>query len=207
MVQLAHPSKKAVAPHPSTLAWKIPWMEEPGGLHSMGSRRVGHDWATSFSLFTFMHWRSKWQLTPVSLPGESQGWRSLVGCHLWGCTVRHDWSDLAAAAAHPYMTAGKTIALTRQTYVSKVMSLLFNMLSSLVIAFFPRSKRFLISWLQSPSAMILEPKKIKSVTVCIVSPPICHEVIGPRAMIFVFWMLSFKPAFSLSSLKQMLLNA
>ena len=63
-----------MAPHSSTLAWKIPWMEEPGGLQSMGSLRVGHDWATSFSLFTFMHWRRKWQPTPVFLPGESQGW-------------------------------------------------------------------------------------------------------------------------------------
>ena len=73
-------------PHSSILAWKIPWMEEPGRLQSMGSGRVGHDWATSLSVFTFMHWRSKWQPTPVFLPGESQGWRSLVGCRLWGCT-------------------------------------------------------------------------------------------------------------------------
>ena len=70
----------------STLAWKIPWMEDPGRLQSMGSLRVGHDWATSLSLFTFMHWRRKWHPTPVLLPGESQGQRSLVGCRLWGCT-------------------------------------------------------------------------------------------------------------------------
>ena len=75
-----------MAPHSSTLAWKIPWMEEPGGLQSMGSRRVGHDWATSLSLFTFLHWRRKWQPTPVFLPGESQGWGILVGYHLWGRT-------------------------------------------------------------------------------------------------------------------------
>ena len=79
-------SEKAMAPHSSTLAWKIPWMEEPGGLQSLGSRRVGHDWATSLSLFTFMHWRRKWQPTPVFLPGESQGWGSLVGCRLWSRT-------------------------------------------------------------------------------------------------------------------------
>ena len=78
-----------MAPHSSTLAWKIPWMEEPGGLQSMGLWRVGHDWATSLSLFTFMHWRRKWQPTPVFLPGEPQGWRSLVGCCLWGHTVGH----------------------------------------------------------------------------------------------------------------------
>ena len=83
-----------MAPHSSTLAWKIPWMEEPGGLQSMGSRRVGHDWATSLSLFTFIHWRRKWQPTPVFLPGESQGQGSLVCCRLWGRRVGHDWSDL-----------------------------------------------------------------------------------------------------------------
>ena len=79
-------SEKAMAPHSSTLAWKIPWMEEPGRVQSMGLLRVGHDWATSLSLFTFMHWRRKRQLTPVFLPGESQGRRSLVGCRLWGRT-------------------------------------------------------------------------------------------------------------------------
>ena len=83
--------------------------------------------------------------------------------------------------SHPYVTTGKTIALTRQTSVGKVMSLRFNMSSRLVIAFLPRSKCLLISWLQSPSAVILEPKKIKSVTVSTVSPSICHEVIGPDA--------------------------
>ena len=88
--------------------------------------------------------------------------------------------------SHPYMTTEKTIALTRWTFVSKVMSLLFNMLSRLVIAFLPRSKRFLISWLQSSSAVILEPEKIKSVTISIVSPSICHEVVGLDAMMLVF---------------------
>ena len=93
--------------------------------------------------------------------------------------------------SHPYMTTGKTIALTRRTFVGKVMSLLLNMLSRLVITFLPRSKHLLISWLQSPSAVILEPPKIKSDTVSTVSPSISHEVMGPDAMIFVFWMLSF----------------
>ena len=81
-----YPSEKARAPHSSTLAWKIPWAEGPGRLQSMGSPRVGHDWVTSLSLFTFIHWRRKWQPTPVFLPGESQGRGSLVGCRLWGCT-------------------------------------------------------------------------------------------------------------------------
>ena len=84
------------------------------------------------------------------------------------------------------MTTGKTIALTRWTFVGEVMSLLFNVLSKSVIAFLPRSKCLLISWLQLPSAVILEPKRIKSVTVFIVSPSICHEVMGPDAMILVF---------------------
>ena len=78
--------EKAMAPHSSTVVWKIPWMEEPGRLQSMGLQRVGHNWATSLSLFTFMRWRRKWQPTPVFLPGESQGRGSLVGCHLWGLT-------------------------------------------------------------------------------------------------------------------------
>ena len=88
--------------------------------------------------------------------------------------------------SHPYMTTGKTIALTRQAFVGKVMSLLYNMLSRLVIIFLPRSKRLLISWLKSPSAVILEFKKIKSVTVSIVSQSICHEGIGSDAMILGF---------------------
>ena len=88
--------------------------------------------------------------------------------------------------SHPYMTTGKTIALTRQTFFGRVMSLLFNMLSRFLIAFLPRSKHLLISWLQSPSAVTLEPKKIKSLTVSTVSPSICHEVMGPAAMISSF---------------------
>ena len=97
--------------------------------------------------------------------------------------------------SHPYMTTGKTIALTRWTFVGKVISLLFNMISRLVIIFHPRSKRLLISWLQSPFAVILEPPKIKSDAVSTISPSISHEVMGPDAMIFIFWMLSFKPTF------------
>ena len=88
--------------------------------------------------------------------------------------------------SHPHMTTGKIIALTGWTFVGKIMSLLFNMLSRLIIAFLPRSNHLLISWLQSPSAVILEPKKIKSATVSTVSPSICHEMMGPDAMILVF---------------------
>ena len=97
--------------------------------------------------------------------------------------------------SHPYLTIGKAIGLTRWTFVGKVKSLLFNTLSRLVIAFLPTSKCLLITWLHSISAVILEPKKIKSVTVSIVSPPICHGVMGLYAMILVFWILCFKPAF------------
>ena len=122
------PLEKEMAPHSSTLAWKIPWTEEPGGLQSTGSLRVGHDWATSLSLFTFMHWRRKWQRTPVFLPGESQGPGSIYGV---------------------------TQSRTRLKWLSSS-STRFG------IAFLPRSKCLLISWLQSPSAVILEPPKIVS---------------------------------------------
>ena len=101
--------------------------------------------------------------------------------------------------SHLWMTTGKIIALTRGTFVGKIMSLLLNMLSRLVITFLPRSKRLLISWLQSPSAVILEPPKINPVTFSTVSPSMCYEVMGPDAMTLVFWMLSFNPTFPLSS--------
>ena len=121
----------------------------------------------------------------------------------FGTTIRKHQFFGAQPSYGPALTSvhdtGKTIALTRQTFVSKVMSLLCNMLSRLVIVFLPRSKHLLISWLQSPSAVILELKKIKSVTVSTFSPSLCHEVMGMDAMILVFWMLSFKPNFSLSS--------
>ena len=102
-------------------------------------------------------------------------------------------------SSHPYIITGKTIALTGWTFVSKIMSLLFILLSKFITVFLSRSKPLLIPWLQSPSAVILEPKKIKSVTVSIVSPSICHEVLGPDAMLVGFWKLSFNPVFSLSS--------
>ena len=125
--------------------------------------------------------------------------KSLLQHHSSKASILRHSAFIIVQLTHPYMTTGKTIALTRWTFVGKVMSLLFNMLSRLVITFLPRSKRLLISWLQSPPAVILEPKKIKSATVSTVSPSIFHEVMGPDAMILVFWMLSFKPTFSLSS--------
>ena len=102
-----------------------------------------------------------------------------------GFSRQECWSGFPLPFLHPYMSTGKTIALTRQTFVGKVMSLLFNTLSRFVIAFLPRSKHLLISWLRLPSAVILEPKKIKPVTLCNASPSIYHEVMGPDAMILV----------------------
>ena len=133
------------------------------------------------------------------------GWISLQSKGLSKSLLQHHSSKesiLQSSAfftvqlSHPYMTTGKTIALTKWTFVGKAMFLLLNMLSRLVITFLPRSKHLLISWLQSLSAVILEPQKIKSATV---SPSIYHEVMELDAMILVFWMLSFKPTFSLSS--------
>ena len=106
--------------------------------------------------------------------------KSLLQHHSSKASILQHSAFFIVQLSHPYMTTGKAIALTRRTFVSKVMSLLFNMLSKLVIAFLPRSKLLLISWLQSPSAVILEPQKLKSLTVSTVSPSISHEVIGPE---------------------------
>ena len=156
-----------------------------------------------------------WASTSV-LPMNTQdlsplGWTGWISIHSkWLLRVLQHHSSKASILkhsafftvqlSHPYMTTGKTIVLTRWRFVDKVMYLLFNMISRLVITFLPRSKRLLISWLQSPSAVILEPPKIKSDAVSTVSPSISREMMGPDAMIFVFWMLSFKPTFSLYSL-------
>ena len=125
--------------------------------------------------------------------------KSLLQHHSSKASILQRSAFFTVQLSHPHMTTGKTIALTRWNFVGKVMSLLFNMLFRLVIIFLPRSKHLLISWLQSPSTVILECPKIKSATVSTVSPSISHEVMGQDAMIFVFWMLSFKPTFSLSS--------
>ena len=117
---------------------------------------------------------------------QSKGLSSLLQHHSSEASILRCSAFFIVQLSHPYMTTGKTIALTRQTFVGKVMSLLFNMLSRLVIGFHPRSKRLLISWLQSPSAVILKPPKIKSFTVSTVSPSMCHEVMGLDAMILVF---------------------
>ena len=125
--------------------------------------------------------------------------KSLLQHHSSKASILRCSAFFTVQVSRTHMATGKTTALTRQTFVGKVMSLLLNMLSRLVITFLPRSNRLLISWLQSPSAVILEPPKIKSDTVSTVSPSNCHEVMGPDAIILVFWMLSFQPTFSLSS--------
>ena len=127
----------------------------------------------------------------MDLPAVQGTLKSLLQHHSSKASILRCSAFFTVQLSHPYMTTGKTIALTRRIFVGKVMSLLLNMLSRLVITFLLRSKRLLISWLQS-SAVILEPQKIKSVTV---SPSICYEVMRPDAMISVFLMLTFKPIF------------
>ena len=125
--------------------------------------------------------------------------KSLLQHHSSKASILQHSAFFIVQLSHPYMTTGKTMALTKWAFDGKVMSLLFNMMSRFIINFLPRSKHLLISWVKSPSAVILEPRKIKSAIVSTVSPSICHEVMGPDVMILVFWMLSFKPIFSLSS--------
>ena len=142
-------------------------------------------WSFSFSISPsnecsgLIYFRINW----LDLQGTL---KSLLQHHSSKASIIQRSAFFTVQLLHPYMTTGKTITLTRWTFVGKVMSLLFNMLSGLVITFLPGSKYLLISWLQSPSAVILEPPKIKSVTVSIASPSICHDVMGPDAMILVF---------------------
>ena len=130
-------------------------------------------------LFSF---RMDW----LDLPAVQGTLKSLLQHHSSKASIFQCSAFFTVQLSHPYMTTGKTITLTRRTFVGKVMCLLFNMLSRLVITFLPRSKCLLISWLQSPSAVILEPQKVKYATLSTVSPSICHEVMGPDAMILVF---------------------
>ena len=142
-----------------------------------------HSWLISF--------RMDW-LNLLAVQGTL---KSLLQHHSSKASILQHSAFFIVQLSHPYMTIGETIALTRWTFVDKVTSLLFNMLSRLAITFLPRSKHLLISWLQSPSAVILEPRKINSAAVSTVPPSFCHEVMGPDAMILVFWMLSFKQLF------------
>ena len=157
-------------------------------------------WSFSFNISpSSEHSRLIFRMDWLDLLAVQGTLKSLLLHHSSKASIFQCSAFLTVQLSHPYTTTGKTIALIRLTFVGKVMFLLFNMLFRLVITFLPRSKCLLISWLQSQSAVILEPPKIKSATVCTASPSICHEVMGPDAMILVFWMLSFKPTFSLSS--------
>src|SRR5574337_1138190 len=158
-------------------------------------------WSFSFSVIPSKEipWLISFRMDWLDLLAVQGTLKSLLQHHNSKASILQHSAFFTVQLSHPYMTTGKTIALTRRTLLGKVMSLLLNMLYRLVITFLPRSKRLLISWLQSPSAVILEPQKIKSDTVSTVSPSISHEVMGPDAMISVFGIMSFKPTFSLFS--------
>ena len=152
------------------------------------SIRWPKDWSFSFSISPsneysgLISFRMDW----LDLLAVQRTLKSLLQHHSSKASILRHSAFFTVQLSHPHMTTGKTIALGRRAFVGKVMSLLFNMLSRLVITFLQRSKHLLISWLQSPSAVILEPRKIKSATVSTVSPPICHEVMGLDAMILLF---------------------
>ena len=145
-------------------------------------------WSFSFSISPSNEYSGviSFRMDWLDLRAVQGALKSLLQHHSSKASILWCSAFFTVQLSHPYMTTGKTMALTKWTFVGKVMSLLLNMLSRLVITFLPRSKRLLISWLQSPSAMILEPQNIKSDTVSTVSPSISHEVMGPDAMIFVF---------------------
>ena len=155
-------------------------------------------WSFSFSISPSSEYSGliSFRMDYLDLLGLQGTLKSLLQHHSSKASILQCSIFFTVQLSHPYMTTGKTVALTRWTFVDKVISLLFNMLSRLVITSLPRNKHLLISWLQSPSTVIWEPREIKSAIVSTVSPSICHEVMGPDAMIFIFWMLSFKPTFS-----------
>ena len=152
-------------------------------LFASGSQSIGVSASTSVLPMNTQDWFPLGWTGWISL--QSKGLKNLLQHHRSKASILQHSAFFIVQFSHPYVTTGKTIALNRWTFVGKVMSLLFNMLSRLVTVFLPRSKHLLISWLQSPSAVILEIKKLKSLTVFIVSPSICHEVMGLDAMILV----------------------
>ena len=182
------PSSHLILCRPLLLLPSIPPSIRVLSNESTLSMRWPKYWSFSFSISPskeipgLISFRMDW-LDLLAVQGTL---KSLLQHHSSKASILWFSAFFTVQLSHPYMTTGKTIALTRRIFVGKVMSLLLNMLSRLVITFLPRSKRLLISWLQSPSAVILDPKKIKSDTVSTVSPSISHEVMGPDAMIFVF---------------------
>ena len=198
MESVMHPAISLLSsPSPST-----PNPSQHQGLFQWVSslHQVAKDWSFSFSISPsnehpgLISFRMDW----LDLLAVQRTLKSLLQHHSSKVSILVCSTFFIVQLSHPYITTGKTIALARWTFVDKVMSLFFNMLYRLVITFLPRSKHLLISWLQSPSAVILEPPKIKSDTVFTVSPSISHEVMGSDATLLVFWMLSLKLTFSLS---------
>ena len=177
------PSSHFILCHPLLLLSPIPPSIRVFSNESILHMRRPKYWHFSFSISPsnehpeLISFRMEW-LDLVAVQGTL---KNLLQHHSSKASILRCSAFFTVQLSHPYMTTGKTIALTRQTFVGKVISLLLNMLSRLVITYLLRSKRLLISWLQSPSAVILEPKKIKSDTVSTVSPSICHEVMGPDA--------------------------
>ena len=181
------PSSHLILGHPPLLLPPAPPSIRVFSNESTLCMRWPKYWSFSFSIIPsketpgLISFRMDW-LDLLVIQGTL---KSLLQHHSSKASVLQCSAFFTVQLSHPYMTTGKTIALTRRTLVGKVMSLLLNILSTLLITFVPRSKRLLMSWLQSPSAVILEPPKIKSDTVSTVSPSISHEVMGPDAMIFV----------------------
>ena len=183
--------------HPAISSSVVPFSSCPQSLPAPESfpmnqtlcMRWPKHWSFSFSIIPskeipgLISFRMDWR----DLLAVQRTLKSLLQHHSSKASILRHSAFFTVQLSHPYMTTGKTIALTRRTFVGKVISLLYNILSRLVITFLPRSKHLLISWLQSPSAVILEPRKIKSDTVSTISPSISHEVMGPDAMILVFW--------------------
>ena len=194
-IALVTPSSHLILCHPLLLLPPIPPSIRVFSNESTLRMRWPKYWSFSFSISSsneytgLISFRMDW----MDLLAVQGTLKNLLQHHSSQASIFRHSAFLTIQLSHPYMTTGKTIALTRWTFIGKVMSLVFNMLSRLVITFLPRSKRLLISWLQSPSAVIWEPKQIKSDSVSTVSPSISHEVMGPDSMILVFWMLSFKP--------------
>ena len=187
-IESVMPSSHLILCHPLLLLPSIPPSIRVFSNESTLLMRWPKYWSFSFNISPsnehpgLISFRMDW-LELLAVQGTL---KSLLQHHSSKASILQGSAFFIVQLSHPYMTTGKTITLTRQTLVGKVMSLLFNMLSRLVITFLPRSKRLFISWLQSPSAVILEPREIKSATVSTVSPSLCHEVMGPNPMILVF---------------------
>src|SRR5574337_242879 len=187
-IELVMPSNHLILCDPLLLIPPIPPSFRVFSNESLHRMRWPKYWNFSFSISPSNEHPGliSFRMDQLDLLGVQGTLKSLLQHHNSKASILRCSAFFTVQLSHPYMTTGKTIALTRRTFVGKVMSLFLNMLSRLVITFLPRSKHLLISWLQSPSAVILEPRKIKSDTVSTISPSICLEVMGPDAMIFVF---------------------